>query len=219
MAVGCPSPGWPLLGAVVVVGSWECHGVWLAGHGGQGGGDLLQAGLDVGGCSWAGVVGVSREGAGNPVPEVAFDPGEGGVSEPVGGDALGGDPGESVPEAFPEVVVAAAGDDRRLHPAPAGAPSRGRPTASLGTTPGRTRPVVTGPSPAGISPSSPDNRITCQRAKTLPTRPRTSSRITKPSHSATSQPWENHQNRHQGLKLKLRLELLHDVDAAVVLPQ
>jgi hypothetical protein len=41
---------------------------------------------------------------------VAFDPGEGGVSEPVGGEALDGDPGESVAEAFPEVVVVAGGD-------------------------------------------------------------------------------------------------------------
>jgi hypothetical protein len=32
------------------------------------------------------------------------------VSEPVGGDALGGDPGESVAEAFPEVVVSFAGE-------------------------------------------------------------------------------------------------------------
>ena len=32
------------------------------------------------------------------------------AAEPVGGDALCGDPGEAVTEAFPEVVVAAAGE-------------------------------------------------------------------------------------------------------------
>jgi hypothetical protein len=82
----------------------------LAGHDGQGGGHLLQTGLDVGSGGWPGVVGVSGVGAGDPVAEVAFDPGEGGVAEPVGGDALSGDPGESFAESFPEVVVAAAGE-------------------------------------------------------------------------------------------------------------
>jgi hypothetical protein len=53
---------------------------------------------------------VAGVGAGDAVVEVAFDPGEGGVAQPVGGDALGGDPGEVVAEAFPEVVVASAGE-------------------------------------------------------------------------------------------------------------
>ncbi|MEU3456896.1 hypothetical protein ABZ671_25345 [Micromonospora sp. NPDC006766] len=37
-------------------------------------------------------------------------PGEGGVPQPVGGDALHGDPGQALPDAFPQVVVAAAAD-------------------------------------------------------------------------------------------------------------
>jgi hypothetical protein len=57
--------------------------------------------------SFAGVAGV---GAGDGVAKVAFDPGEGGVSEPVGSDLLGGDPGEVVADAGPEVVVSAGGD-------------------------------------------------------------------------------------------------------------
>lgn len=48
-------------------------------------------------------------GTGDAVSEVAFDLGQGGVTEPVGGDALGGDPGQLVAQACPEVVVAAAG--------------------------------------------------------------------------------------------------------------
>ena len=107
-----PSWGRPPLVAVSVVVWWFMGRpwVWLAGHGGEGGGDFLEAGFDVGGGCWSGVVGVSGVGAGDPVAEVAFYPGEGGVAEPVGGDALGGDPGESVAEAFPEVVVASAGE-------------------------------------------------------------------------------------------------------------
>jgi hypothetical protein len=82
----------------------------LAGHDGQGGGDLLQTGFDVGRRGRPGVVSVSGVGAGHPIPEVSFDPGECGVAEPVDGDALCGDPGESFAEAFSEVVVAAAGE-------------------------------------------------------------------------------------------------------------
>jgi hypothetical protein len=44
------------------------------------------------------------------VVDVSFDPREGGVAEPVGGNVVGGDPGESVAEAFPEVVAASAGE-------------------------------------------------------------------------------------------------------------
>lgn len=55
----------------------------------------------------AGGVGVAGVGAGDAVAEVPLDPGEGGVAEPVGGDAPVGDPGEVVTKAVPEVVVAA----------------------------------------------------------------------------------------------------------------
>lgn len=77
--------------------------MWLAGHGGECGGHFLEIGFDVGGGGGSGVVGVA--GAGDAVAVVAFDPGQCGVSEPVSGDALGGDPGETVAETFPEVVV------------------------------------------------------------------------------------------------------------------
>jgi hypothetical protein len=89
---------------------WLCEGVWLAGHGGEGGGDFLEVGFDVGGGCGSGGVGVAGVGAGDAVAEVPFDPGQCGVAEPVGGDALGGDPGESFAESFPVVVVAAAGE-------------------------------------------------------------------------------------------------------------
>ena len=49
-------------------------------------------------------------GAGDGVAVVALDPGEGGVAEPVGGDLLGGDPGEVLADSGPEVVVTAGGD-------------------------------------------------------------------------------------------------------------
>ncbi len=48
-------------------------------------------------------------GAGYGVAEVAFDPGQGGVAEPVGADLLAGDPGQVFAEALPEMVVAAPG--------------------------------------------------------------------------------------------------------------
>jgi hypothetical protein len=77
---------------------------------GGGGGDFLEAGFDVGGRGGSGGVGVSGVVAGYAVGEVAFDPGQCGVAEPVGGDALGAIPGEVVAEACPDVVVAAGGD-------------------------------------------------------------------------------------------------------------
>src|SRR6266511_2184339 len=86
-------------------GEW----VWLAGHGGQCGGDGLQVGLDVGGGGRSGGVGVAGVGASDAVAEVAFDPGQGGVPQPVGGDALGGHPRQLLAEAMPQVVIAAAG--------------------------------------------------------------------------------------------------------------
>lgn len=49
-------------------------------------------------------------GAGDAVAEVAFHPGEGGVAQPVGGDAVGGDPGQLIAEAVSEVVVASVGE-------------------------------------------------------------------------------------------------------------
>jgi hypothetical protein len=75
----------------------------------QGGGDGLEVGFDVGGGGGAGVVSVAGVGAGDAVAEVAFDPGQGGVPQPVDGDALGGGPGRPLSEAGPEVVVAAGG--------------------------------------------------------------------------------------------------------------
>ena len=48
----------------------ERGGVGLAGHGGEGGGDFLEAGFDVGGGGWSGVVGVSCVGAGDAVAVV-----------------------------------------------------------------------------------------------------------------------------------------------------
>jgi hypothetical protein len=77
------------------------EGVGFSGHGGQGGGDFVEAGFDVGGGGGSGGVGVAGEGAGDAVAEVAFDPGEGGVPQPVGGDAVGGDPGQLLAEAVP----------------------------------------------------------------------------------------------------------------------
>jgi hypothetical protein len=53
---------------------------------------------------------VAGVGAGDGVAEVVFDPGEGGVAEPMSGDALLGDPREAVAETFPEVVVAVGGE-------------------------------------------------------------------------------------------------------------
>jgi hypothetical protein len=55
-------------------------------------------------------VGVTGVGAGDAVAEVALDPGQRGVPQPVGGDALGGDPRQLLAEAVPKVVVATAGD-------------------------------------------------------------------------------------------------------------
>jgi hypothetical protein len=88
-------------------GKW----VGFAGEGGECSGDFVEVGGDVGGgCSGVVFAGVAGVGAGDGVTKVAFDPGEGGVSEPMGGDLLGGDPGEAYADALPEVVVAAGGD-------------------------------------------------------------------------------------------------------------
>jgi hypothetical protein len=68
----------------------------------------LDAGPDVRGFGPGvpGRVGVSGVGAGDGVPEVAFYPGQSGVSQPVCGDLLGGDPWEALAETCPEVVIA-----------------------------------------------------------------------------------------------------------------
>lgn len=81
----------------------------MASHRREGGRNCVEVGLDVGRGRRAGGVGVTGVGAGDAVAEVAFDPGERGVSQPVGGDALVGYPGELLADAVPEVVVAAAG--------------------------------------------------------------------------------------------------------------
>jgi hypothetical protein len=60
----------------------RAEGVWFAGECGERAGDLVEAGADVGG-GGAGLVpgvGVSGVGAGDGVAEVAFDPGQGGVT-------------------------------------------------------------------------------------------------------------------------------------------
>jgi hypothetical protein len=53
---------------------------------------------------------MSGVGASGAVAEMPFDPGQGGVPQPVGGHALGGGPRQLLADAFPEVVVASAGD-------------------------------------------------------------------------------------------------------------
>jgi hypothetical protein len=84
--------------------------VRFTGEGGECSGDFVELGADVGGGGWSSGAGVAGVGAGYAVAVVAFDPGDGGVAEPVSGDVLGGDPGEVGAEAVPEVVVSAGGD-------------------------------------------------------------------------------------------------------------
>lgn len=79
-------------------GEWA----WLAGHSGQSARHGLQIGLDVGGGRRPGAAGVARVGAGHTVAEVPLDPGQGGVAQPVGGDALAGHPGQPLAEAVSE---------------------------------------------------------------------------------------------------------------------
>lgn len=88
-----------------------CDGVVVAGEGGDGG-DFFDGRADVGegGGVVSGGFGVCGEGSGGAVSEVAFDPGECGVAEPVGRYMLGGDPMEGVREPLPQIVVAAADD-------------------------------------------------------------------------------------------------------------
>src|SRR6266536_3245566 len=72
--------------------------------------DGVQVGFDVGGGGRPSGVGVPGVRAGNAIAEVPFHPRQRGMPQPVRGDALGGDPGQLFADAFPEVVVAAAGD-------------------------------------------------------------------------------------------------------------
>src|SRR6266536_1579346 len=76
------------------------RGVRFAGEGGQGGGDVVDVGLDVGGGG----------GVGDGIAKIPFDPRQGGVAQPVCGDVLAVDPGQVAAESVPEVVIAAIGD-------------------------------------------------------------------------------------------------------------
>ena len=73
--------------------------------------DLVQVRSDVsrGGTGVTPTI-VSGVGPRDRVAEVAFHPGQGRVTEPVGADLLGGYPRQVLAEAQPEVVVAAGGD-------------------------------------------------------------------------------------------------------------
>lgn len=71
--------------------------MWLAGQRGQSGRHRMQVGLDVRGGRRAGGVSVPGVRAGDPVSEMAFDPGQRGVAQPMGGDALRCDQGNRSP--------------------------------------------------------------------------------------------------------------------------
>src|ERR1035437_5300671 len=85
--------------------------VIFAGQGGQCGCYLGEAGADVGGhgSSSAAMVFVPGVGLGGGEPEVALDPGQGRVADPVRADLLGCDPREMASQSLPEVVVAPGG--------------------------------------------------------------------------------------------------------------
>src|SRR6266496_2233435 len=94
------------------MGLGEGHGQLPSGfgHGGQGGGDVVDVGLDVGGGGVVGGVVVSGVGVGDGIAKIPFDPRQGGVAQPVCGDVLAVDPGQVAAESVPEVVIAAIGD-------------------------------------------------------------------------------------------------------------
>lgn len=100
--------------AALAAGARSGQWVGFAGEGGESGGDLVDAGADVGGGGpgVVAVVGVAGVGACGGIAEVALYSGQGGVAQLVGGDLLGGHPGQVGAEARPEVVVASAGDRR-----------------------------------------------------------------------------------------------------------
>jgi hypothetical protein len=56
------------------------HWMTLAGKTGQGRGEVMNIGVEVGGCGGVGAVVVACVGVGDGVAVVAFDPGEGGVA-------------------------------------------------------------------------------------------------------------------------------------------
>jgi len=86
--------------------------VGLAGQRGEGGRDFGEGGADVGrgGAGLAAAVGVPGVGAGDGVPEVPLDPGQGRVPDPVAADLLGPDPGQVPAETGPQVVIPAGSD-------------------------------------------------------------------------------------------------------------
>src|SRR5205814_2223763 len=85
--------------------------MWFAGEGGECRGYLLDACADVGrgGARVAAAVSVAGVSAGDGVAEVAFDPGQRGVAQPVGTDLLDGHTGQVLTDALPQMVVAAIG--------------------------------------------------------------------------------------------------------------
>jgi hypothetical protein len=90
----------------------SCQRVWFACEGSHGSRHFIDLGLDVGGggTDLAGVFAMPGEGASDRIADGAFDPRDDRVSQPVRGDALGGDPGQVLADALPEVVVPAVGD-------------------------------------------------------------------------------------------------------------
>src|SRR6266567_3092493 len=85
----------------------SCQRMVLAGQGGQRGCYLGKARADVGchGLSSPAVLLVPGVGLSDREAEMALDPGQGRVADPVGADLLGRDPGEMTSEPLPEVVV------------------------------------------------------------------------------------------------------------------
>src|SRR5262245_56434689 len=82
----------------------------LSGESGESGGDFGEAGADVG-CGGAGivVVGVASACPRDGVAEVAFNPGQRGMTKPVSADLLLDDPGKMSANADPDVIVSARG--------------------------------------------------------------------------------------------------------------
>ncbi len=85
--------------------------VWFAGEGFEGVGYFVEVGADVGGGDTnIVIVGVASECPRNGVAEVAFNPGQRGMAEPVSAGLLRGDPRKMSADADPEVVVSAGSD-------------------------------------------------------------------------------------------------------------
>jgi len=83
--------------------------MWFSGERSECCGDLLYVGPHVGGGTShvVSTVVVSGVGAGDGISEVAFHPGQDGVSDPVRADPLDGNPWEHLAEAFPQPVTVA----------------------------------------------------------------------------------------------------------------